>query len=338
MIEPKDTLQSNTTYCKLEKGDSRRYKAFVALIAFVGAAIGYLTYDSGQLDARTDLYVDFKDKFKTIRIALSEPKPYLTINIKDCNLLWDKELILGDQKLYSGLCEIKYYASDKRWHALQDYWRHSFDEWFASKELGLSSKLWKKYYRHAVFQALQKSDKQRVLCYMINGGSSFSAHVKQFRIQMRDLFNKEVLSRYRNRWNNKIDAYRPPDSSKQMGSKNFDDVPDCLVENTEKSVTSDTSYLANKNYIEFEGFKDKKTHDLFMCIVDNLRTKLTEKDWNSDENEKMPTIEKKFDASKLVPIVSQCESQKLTSQKFTITMNDTSARQVFIDQYYHGVK
>ena len=138
-------------------------------IAFGSIVIANSSLEASRQQARTALYIEFKQRFAEFRHKNKPPK---------------------ERK------EQGYVASPTSagWEYFYLYWHHSFDEWFASTQL-LSpeeSKLWNEYYGPSVKNALGKSYYLESICYMLSKEElSFPAQNEDFRKALVDLYDHD---------------------------------------------------------------------------------------------------------------------------------------------------
>lgn len=144
---------------------------FSALSVYVSWSVSESTKDATNQIARINLYIDFKKQYKDVKS-----------NLPPSNITKKPDF------------------QGKHWRAYEDYWSHSFDEWFATNHLkklsGGKSILWDDYYSHAIKNAASKINYQEVLCFQINGGSSYATKREEFKKALNKLtnFNIECLN------------------------------------------------------------------------------------------------------------------------------------------------
>ena len=228
--------------------------AMMLLIGITAAGVAYTSYRVSTNDAKTDLYVDFKDKYQKIHADISEQGD-LNISIADCGELFESGVILGNPESFEKNCALAVFMDKKnqlkspvnQWAITKKYWYHSFDEWFASVQLGLAEDLWDKYYRHAIFNSLQQHRYLQSICSMVNGDSSFGGKVMGFKNELRRLYqDDEVKQAYSNIWGERKHQIEIS-------------IPECFSEKGARS-----------NFYKYSGFATQKKKDVFNCVVQSL--------------------------------------------------------------------
>lgn len=245
---------SNNTSSRQKKGAFKFAVDTAALVTTILVGIiAWRQYDTSTMQAQTDLYVEFKRRYAELVERKKELDPLYAIKIQDCQSLRDSDFVFGDGAHFNKGCTIEYYADKAKYNYLKTYWFHSFDEWFASSRLELSQPLWDKYYKHAIFGALQYSDYQRVLCSLSGGDSSFGGQNMRFRKALTGLYSdNKVIPEYYNRWT-------LASSVSQNHTKIFP--PKCLIGD------------ANLRYGNNAGFKSQETEYEFNKFAHNLLVK-----------------------------------------------------------------
>lgn len=78
----------------------------------------------------------------------------------------------------------------KDWKIIEKYWYHCFREWYVTKEInnGKFIGLWDNFFEEAIFHSLTHKPLVIVLKYLVDGGSSFSGQVKNFRSELENLY------------------------------------------------------------------------------------------------------------------------------------------------------
>ncbi len=138
-------------------------------IAFGSYTISKANLDAAAKQARTSLYIEFKQRFEKFRRSAPPER-------KNPNYIAE--------------------PGAKGWKYFVDYWHHSFDEWFATTVL-LSperSKLWNEYYGPSIHDALGKKYYLQAICNLLNGGEvSFPAQKEAFRKSLIELYRNNEL-------------------------------------------------------------------------------------------------------------------------------------------------
>ena len=78
------------------------------------------------------------------------------------------------------------------WRAIERYWYNAFDEWFVTTKVVRhdNGALWSTFYEPALQSSLKHEAMRRVLCGMLDGGSTFGGHRDEFEQVISKLYQR----------------------------------------------------------------------------------------------------------------------------------------------------
>jgi hypothetical protein len=137
----------------------------VAALAFAGSLVALFNTLSV---ARAQLYLELRKRFAEINAQLPRGS-------ENGKRYWDKGWLPDPES--------------KDFAIFERYWYHAFDEWFVTNVLHpfRFGKLWRKFYRRAIFQGA-RHDAIRYALYRMQGRTSFSGYRTEFVEEMKRAF------------------------------------------------------------------------------------------------------------------------------------------------------